>query len=261
MNSDDSFQYIEENNETITKIIYKFKVIILGDINSGKTTIIKKLFRKKFSCRTTANNTINNSIINYSNQSTQKNIKLPSDEIFKIKNIYINNSTIASMCIWDTFGEEKYNSISKQIYNDAQGILIIFDLNNYESFKNIKNWLDEVKNNCPLNSIVYVIGNKSDLKRNVNENDVKNLIKNEKINYYEISAIHDDEFRMIEKIFKKLGKEIIEKFQNDFYSLSERESMNNNNNNNFQKKISMSHNSLKISNTEENESKIKNYCC
>ena len=57
---------------------------------------------------------------------------------------------------------------------------------------------------------------------------------------------------------KKLGKEIIEKFQNDFYSLSERESMNNNN---FQKKISMSHNSLKISNTEENESKIKNYCC
>ena len=66
---------------------------------------------------------------------------------------------------------------------------------------------------------------------------------------------------MIEKIFKKLGKEIIEKFQNDFYSLSERESMNNNNNNNFQKKISMSHNSLKISNTEENESKIKNYCC
>ena len=96
------------------------------------------------------------------------------------------------------------------------------------------------------------------MKRNVNENDVKNLIKNEKINYYEISAIHDDEFRMIEKIFKKLGKEIIEKFQNDFYSLSERESMNNNN---FQKKISMSHNSLKISNTEENESKIKNYCC
>jgi Ras-related protein Rab-8A len=131
-------------------------------------------------------------------------------------------------------------------------------LSNYESFKNIKNWMDEVKNNCPLNSIVYVIGNKSDLKRNVNENDVNNLIRNEKINYYEISAIHDDEFRMIEKIFKKLGKEIIEKFQNDFYSLSERESMNNNN---FPKKISMSHNSLKISNTEENESKIKNYCC
>ena len=258
MNSDDSFQYIEENNETITKIIYKFKVIILGDINSGKTTIIKRLFRKKISCRTTANNTNNNSVINYSNQSTKKNIKLTSDDLFKIKNIYINNCTIASMCIWDTFGEEKYNSISKQIYNDAQGILIIFDLNNYESFKNVKNWLDEVKNNCPLNSIVYVIGNKNDLKKNVNEDDINNLIDKEKILYYELSAIHDDETHMIEKIFRRLGKEIIEKFQNDFNSLSDRQSVSNNN---YQKKITMSHNSLKLSNYEENEAKIKYYCC
>ena len=80
------------------------------------------------------------------------------------------------MCIWDTFGQEKFNSISKQIYKDAHGILIIFDLNNNESFKNIKNWLNEVKNNCPLNSIVYIIGNKKDWKRNVNVNDINNLI-------------------------------------------------------------------------------------
>jgi small GTP-binding protein len=272
MNSENIFQYIEEEDETITKVVYKFKVIIIGDINSGKTTIIKKLLKNKFnsSNSTTNNSTINNytnnttSNINYSNQSTQKNIKLPLEEISNIKNIYINNSTIASMCIWDTFGEEKYNSISKQIYKDAHGILIIFDLNNNESFKNIKNWLNEVKNNCPLNSIVYIIGNKKDLKRNVNVNDINDLIIKEKIVYFEISAINDDYICFIEKIFRRLGKEIIDKFQNDFNNLSDNESQKNSNRN-FNKKISLSKNSLKLSNikleSSENKLNNKNYCC
>ena len=57
MNSENIFQYIEEEDETITKIIYKFKVIIIGDINSGKTTIIQKLLKNKSN---SSNSTTNN---------------------------------------------------------------------------------------------------------------------------------------------------------------------------------------------------------
>ena len=57
MNSENNFQYIEEEDEAITKIIYKFKVIIIGDINSGKTTIIQKLLKNKSN---SSNSTTNN---------------------------------------------------------------------------------------------------------------------------------------------------------------------------------------------------------
>ena len=57
------------------------------------------------------------------------------------KTVDYNNFKI-KLQIWDTSGEEKYRSITKSYYKNAEGLLVIFDITNEESFNHVKNWIN-----------------------------------------------------------------------------------------------------------------------
>ena len=67
------------------------------------------------------------------------------------------------MQIWDTAGQERYRTITNAYYKGADGIIIVFDITNKESFDNIPSWLQEIEKNVGEDVEIMVFANKSDI--------------------------------------------------------------------------------------------------
>ena len=121
------------------KKTYNFKIILIGDIGVGKTSIINRY--------------INNSFTENSEKST----------LYKTKKIDIDAETNANLEIWDTAGEERYMSVTRNYYNDSKGAMVIYDLTKKNTFENLDKWIKDLKDYAPKNIVIMVVGNKSDL--------------------------------------------------------------------------------------------------
>ena len=89
------------NNESLVfdRTIYRFKVILLGDIAVGKTSILSRFIDDK-----------------YSNE-----YKCNVGVEFKVKSIYQDEKTGADLQIWDTCGEERFRTLTRQYYRNSSG--------------------------------------------------------------------------------------------------------------------------------------------
>ena len=110
-------------------------------------------------------------------------------QTIKIKN------KIYKLTIWDTVGQERYRSLPKKYYQNVNGILLLFDLNEKKSFENISHWIENINDNIKRrfteesnNLIITLIGNKIDLERKVNSEEINKLIKELNIKYFEVSC-------------------------------------------------------------------------
>ena len=157
---------IEEEYENIIKLL------VIGSPNVGKSNFIFRFTENKLS----------------DNHQATIGMEL------KTKNILINNKTY-KIQIWDTSGEEKFKNISRNYFLRVQGILLMFDLTNNKSFKDldklIKNIIN-IRDKIPL----IIIGNKCDL-----ENEI--VIKDE-----EVKKFANENDAMYIKTSAKLNKNI-----------------------------------------------------
>ena len=113
------------------------KVALLGDEGVGKTSIISSYCNKKL-----------NEFEGASHGS---------------KMIKVRDKTV-ELNLWDTAGEEKFISLGKNFYRNAFIVCLVYDITNKESFENLKTkWYKELKKNGEKNTILAVVGNKSDL--------------------------------------------------------------------------------------------------
>jgi len=62
---------------------------------------------------------------------------------FKIRTFESNGSTV-KLQIWDTAGQERFKTITASYYKGAHGIILVYDITDRQSFKDIENWLAEV---------------------------------------------------------------------------------------------------------------------
>ena len=159
--------------------IYEFnnliKIIILGESEVGKSALFKRYFKNNF--------TIDNTLSTIGMETETKFIKI--------------NNEICKLTIFDTAGQEKFRAVPRNYYKNADGILLLFDVCNRNSFEKIKDWINEIKkySNKSLNNednenklIIYLIGNKIDNEREVTKNEGENLANELKIKYFEISC-------------------------------------------------------------------------
>ena len=164
-------------------------IVLLGDCNVGKTGLIKKYMKKN-------DNEIEDSSIGIT--ITEKEID--------------NNKVLK---IIDTSGQERNKGIIDSVYKRADVFIVVFDMNNEESFNNIKFWFDliEAKNNN-LDIIIYVVGNESiDNSKEKSKEDIENLLKIHK-NYkdYLINSINYEIVNLkTNKNIEKLFDDIINK--------------------------------------------------
>jgi small GTP-binding protein len=91
--------------------------------------------------------------------------------------------------IWDTAGQESFRSITRAYYRDTCVILIVFSYNQYESFKNVVKWINEIQDHVDMSkSLVYIVGNKCDLKHLVETEDAILLASTQNFRFFEVSA-------------------------------------------------------------------------
>ena len=123
---------------------------------------------------------------------------------FKEKIITINDKNY-KIHLWDTAGQERYSSLTKNFYKHAQGIIFVYDVNNIESFQNLKNWIknpDYEKRNVKI----IIVGNKIDLKKEISTDDLKRLANRYSCKYFEVSAKNNIN---VNSIFESITEEII----------------------------------------------------
>ena len=116
--------------------------------------------------------------------------------------------------IWDTAGQERYRTITNAYYRGADGIIVVFDLANKESFFTVSDWLEEVKKCAPEDTLIVVFANKWDLydERQVSEEDIKNFQDKTGIQVIETSAKSAEN---VDKGFLFLTNKLIEKRQKE----------------------------------------------
>ena len=102
------------------------------------------------------------------------------------------DSSYVNVEILDTGGQEIYNSINRQYYLIADCCLLVYDITNKESFKEISNYyLQQIKDNCKEGIKIILLGNKTDLneERVVSQEEAINLAVNEEYIYKETSCV------------------------------------------------------------------------
>ena len=166
----------------------EIKVILVGEMGTGKTSLINTAiglnFQEKLASTTT------NSIMN--------------------KTMTINGKTY-SVNLWDTIGQEKYRSLTKIFLKGSKIVIFVYDITNLKSFKELNYWFDCTKEIITEKIVMGIAGNKSDLflKEEVKESDARQLAKQKGFDFALTSAKNSRMFcEFLEKLLKKyLGQE------------------------------------------------------
>ena len=168
----------------------KIKLMVLGDSNVGKSSILTKYCKNQF----------------LSKYITTIGID------FQIKYLNINNKRI-KVQIWDTAGQERYRVVTKNYFNTSNGFIIIYDITDRSSFNNINNWMDQIESFIGKEVKCILFGNKNDLdnKRDVQIEEGEELAKKYNCPFFETSA---KEGNNIEEGFKEIVMEIIKDNKN-----------------------------------------------
>ena len=183
----------------------KYKMTFLGDAAVGKTSIFKKITKEEFDPKVISTMGIDKKTLSF-------NINTSKGE----KDVEIS--------LYDTAGQERFRSISISYFRDSQGLLVIYDITNYETFKSIEHWLEDIKDSLGNNDdyLTILIGNKLDLakddpqKREVEENEAKEFCTKNKILWGGECSAKDDSAKKlkemfinyIEEMYKKVGSNI-----------------------------------------------------
>jgi len=82
---------------------------------------------------------------------------------FKVKTITVDGNR-AKLAIWDTAGQERFRTLTPSYYRGAQGVILVYDVANRNSFTRLEAWLNELDTFSTKHDIIkMVVGNKIDL--------------------------------------------------------------------------------------------------
>ena len=125
--------------EKLAKPDYLFKALVIGDSGVGKSCLLLRFAQDKYE-----QNYLSTVGVDYYNRT-----------------INIDGKRV-QLQMWDTAGQERFRTITRSYYRGSQGIVVVYDVTDNDTFENVKHWLDEIEKNAGSDVIKLLVGNKSD---------------------------------------------------------------------------------------------------
>ena len=174
--------------------VLEVKIVLLGNINVGKTSIASRYCKNSF----------NEHHINTIGGAYQQ------------QKVVLSNGAIVKLHIWDTSGQERFRAMTNLYYRDAQVALLTYDITNEASFTGIEFWIEELKYKVENeNMILCLVGNKSDVNdedRKITKIQGKKFADDNNMLFYETSAKNGDG---VKDLFNEVAKKAYEQLKNN----------------------------------------------
>ena len=183
-----------------------YKILLLGDSTVGKTCFLLRYCDKRFQ------------------EAHLSTIGLD----YRLKSMTLKNGKNIKLQIWDTAGQDRFRAITKNYYKGANGIILIYDVTNLQSYENVKNWISQIKEESNPNVLIYLAGNKIDVgeeDRVVKTEEGQKIANELNLPFYETSAkngvnvneIFEDILEKIDEVYSKIEVSKTEK-KNKLYT-------------------------------------------
>ena len=218
-------------SEDVAQVNFSFKIIVIGDSAVGKSCLALRGTKNHF--RDFYFPTIGFEFLSF-------NIRI-KDKIVKLQ-------------IWDTCGQEAYRSLISSFYKNSSLAIIVYSIDNEQSFYNLETWLDEIKTQTHPDLKIFLIGNKADLedKRVVQKSTAEELVKERNINLFlETSAKSGQNAQLV---FVKAAKILVENYK-DYTDLGRNSNISDN------PSISISNDNNDIKNDQKDDDKNRRKKC
>jgi len=162
--------------------LFEFKIVLVGDGGTGKTTFVKRHLSGEFE---------------------KKYVATLGVEVRPLT--FFTNKGIVKFNVWDTAGQEKFGGLRDGYYIQGQGAVIFFDVTSRITYKNVPNWHRDLVRVCGEIPMVLV-GNKVDVKDRKVKPKMITFHRKKNLQYYDLSAKSNYN---IEKPFLFLCKKLL----------------------------------------------------
>ena len=129
-----------------------YKIILIGNSGVGKTSFFRKIYTGQFSEK-------NISTIGIEKKTLELDIDIQKDGKKEKKKFKIS--------LFDTAGQEKFRSVTLNYYKGSDGILLLYDITDRDSFDQVKTWIESIKDTLGRSQdskyAIILMGNKLDL--------------------------------------------------------------------------------------------------
>ncbi|XP_030622442.1 ras-related protein Rab-28 isoform X2 [Chanos chanos] len=123
----------------------QLKIVIIGDGASGKTSIATRFAQEAFG----------------------KQYKQTIGLDFFLKRITLPGNLNITLQVWDIGGQTIGGKMLDKYIYGAQGVFLVYDITNSQSFENLEDWLSMVKKTneeSDVQPVIMLVGNKIDLE-------------------------------------------------------------------------------------------------
>ncbi|KAJ6157888.1 GTP-binding nuclear protein GSP1/Ran [Penicillium chermesinum] len=166
-----------------------FKLVLVGDGGTGKTTFVKRHLTGEFE---------------------KKYIATLGVEVHPLQ--FTTNLGNIQFDVWDTAGQEKFGGLRDGYYINGQAGIIMFDVTSRITYKNVPNWHRDLVRVCE-NIPIVLTGNKVDVKERKVKAKTITFHRKKNLQYYDISAKSNYNF---EKPFLWLARKLVGNPQLEF---------------------------------------------
>ena len=178
-----------------------YKIILIGDSAVGKTCIFKKITTGVFNEKSISTIGMDRRTLNFTIKDSE------------------GRDLDVEVQLWDTAGQERFRTITNNYYKSSQGLLLIYDITKKDTFNNVENWINNVKETLGEEDkyLIVLIGNKVDLAeanpetREVSLDEAEEICKKDDIFWGGECSAKDFSEEKLKEIFTKYTEEIYKK--------------------------------------------------
>lgn len=161
-----------------------FRVVLIGNAQVGKTSIVRRLINKEFG---------------------ENYIETVGAAFFSYTYTFENQTILLQ--IWDTAGQEKYQSLGPIYYRNSAAAIVVFDHTDIESFHDLSNWINAFHGSASDSAKIYIVGNKNDLEdHQVTSSQAQQYAEENKYEFFSVSAKTGNN---IERLFQTIAQQLI----------------------------------------------------